>query len=415
MKRNVTIVTDAISRTRGGAEIYLAALAELITRHGHPVRVLSRRSCPDPLPAGVTLQLVNTGRTSGLLRELTFAKNVRHMLNGHRDVVLSTVPIAGATHYQPHSGVYRAGFTASGESLEAGLRKKFYRLGDRLNLKRRWLAAQQERLFADPHGPRIMTFSNAVRHQIKDQYGVSEKRITTLPLGVDLGRFRPRDNATSEPSKAQLVLLFAAHNFRLKGLHCLLAALSRAIEQGLDAELRIIGNGSPSPFRKELSQPSLVGRVHFLGPVSDQEMPHHYRLSDAIVHPTFSDHCSLVVLEALACGTPVITTHQNGAAELITPGGEGLIISQPRDLKGLTDALLLLRDQARVKEMRRAALAMRPRIDFSDHAQNVLEWLLDEHPSAERAESRSSLSHSRGAVSLSGAAHSYAVKMKGEE
>jgi len=41
------------------------------------------------------------------------------------------------------------------------------------------------------------------------------------------------------------------------------------------------------------------------------------------VHPTFSDHCSLVVLEALACGRPVITTAQNGAAELIEPGKQG--------------------------------------------------------------------------------------------
>ena len=54
-----------------------------------------------------------------------------------------------------------------------------------------------------------------------------------------------------------------------------------------------------------------------------------YWSSDFFVQPTFYDPCSLVVLEALACGLPVITTAQNGAGELMSNGRQGYVLSAP--------------------------------------------------------------------------------------
>jgi UDP-glucose:(heptosyl)LPS alpha-1,3-glucosyltransferase len=66
--------------------------------------------------------------------------------------------------------------------------------------------------------------------------------------------------------------------------------------------------------------------------------------SDLLVHPTFYDPCSLVVLEALACGLPVITTAHNGAAELMHPPSEGFVIDDPHDLNQLAGRLSDLTD-----------------------------------------------------------------------
>ncbi|MCL4502926.1 MAG: glycosyltransferase, partial [Deltaproteobacteria bacterium] len=67
--------------------------------------------------------------------------------------------------------------------------------------------------------------------------------------------------------------------------------------------------------------------------------------------------CSNVVLEALACGAPVITTNANGAAEFLTPGENGGILTRPDDLEGLTKALEDYLRRGDAPEVRQAAAA----------------------------------------------------------
>ena len=69
--------------------------------------------------------------------------------------------------------------------------------------------------------------------------------------------------------------------------------------------------------------------VIFVG--HQEPMRHAYFAADFLVHPTFYDPCSLVVLEALACGLPVITTRANGAHELLSPPREGYVLDDPHD------------------------------------------------------------------------------------
>jgi UDP-glucose:(heptosyl)LPS alpha-1,3-glucosyltransferase len=64
-----------------------------------------------------------------------------------------------------------------------------------------------------------------------------------------------------------------------------------------------------------------------------------YQAADLLALPTLYDPCSNVVLEALGCGCPVITTAANGAAEFITPGENGEVIAHPNDIKVWAGAL----------------------------------------------------------------------------
>ena len=73
-------------------------------------------------------------------------------------------------------------------------------------------------------------------------------------------------------------------------------------------------------------------------------MRNTYFAADFLVHPTFYDPCSLVVLEALACGLPVITTAANGASELLSPPREGYVVADPHDHEQLADCLAELLD-----------------------------------------------------------------------
>ena len=76
--------------------------------------------------------------------------------------------------------------------------------------------------------------------------------------------------------------------------------------------------------------------------------------------PTLYDPCSNVVLEALACGSPVVTTRANGAKDFIVPGENGIILSEPDDTAGLASALadfLERQGDRRVKQATQDAVA----------------------------------------------------------
>ena len=111
-------------------------------------------------------------------------------------------------------------------------------------------------------------------------------------------------------------------------------------------------------------------RVRFLGRRND--LPALYRAADVLVLPTRHDPCSLVLLEALACGLPAISTRQNGATEIMTHGQHGYILQGPRDPE-LGVCLLSMADPERRATMRAACLALRPALSWERHLQTLLE------------------------------------------
>lgn len=372
MKPTVTLITDSLSRRRGGAEIYLAGLAAFLTQNGHAIHALVRRDSTDFSMPGVTVETMPPGG-SGLRGEKNFIRAVRQRLRGNEPIVLSTIAMPGITHYQPHMGLQRRGFLASRDSRNSAFFRTVHALASPFNLKRRWLLQMQERLLTRASTTKIMVFSRLVHAQILADYPVSPANITVAPLGVDLERFHPEERRT--PAADKLKLLFTGHNFQLKGLHCLLPALALAQKDGLKAELHIVGNGHRPAFEKLAARLGLAAHVKFLGLVDGPAAAALYRSCDALVHPTFSDHCSLVVLEALASGLPVITTKQNGAAEFIESDKSGIILGHPRNTAALAHALVRLQDRQKLAAMSAAAAALRPQLDFNRHAQAVLAWL----------------------------------------
>lgn len=373
------MIAESLDRRRGGAESHLADLAQSFVRAGHPVRAFLRR--PGGCPASVDAEVVPAWIGSGALGERRFASIVQRRLAGTRGIVFSTLPLClpEVTHYFSPGSLYRSGFETERASFDPGLRRRLYRLGNRLNLQRRRWVAEQERLLSRPAPLGVLTLSAAARRQMLQLFPLAPERVVTIPSGVDLREFRP--GPVPAPRAERLRLLFVGHNFRLKGLHCLLRALSSAGRDGLQAELTVAGGGASREFRALTASLGLTDRVHFRGPVSagvGANLGELYRGSDALVHPTFADHCSLVVLEALASGLPVVTTRRNGAAERMESGRHGFILEDPRDIAALAAALLRLQDRKKLDEMRAAAIALRPQLDFADHARGVLAWLTSE-------------------------------------
>lgn len=87
--------------------------------------------------------------------------------------------------------------------------------------------------------------------------------------------------------------------------------------------------------------------------------------------PTRRDSCSLVVLEALASGLPVISTRQNGATEIMTDGVHGYVLQGPDDPR-LAEAMRLMQSAERRAAMREACLALRPLLSWENHVSTLL-------------------------------------------
>ena len=105
--------------------------------------------------------------------------------------------------------------------------------------------------------------------------------------------------------------------------------------------------GSPktAEFERLARRLGVADRVRFIGYCAD--MRNAYFAADFFVHPTFYDPCSNVVLEAMACGLPVITSRYNGASELMHPPQEGYVIDDPHDHERLAACLTQMLDPAR--------------------------------------------------------------------
>jgi UDP-glucose:(heptosyl)LPS alpha-1,3-glucosyltransferase len=196
--------------------------------------------------------------------------------------------------------------------------------------RRRALTFLERRIFERGGARFVMTNSRLVRDQVLHHYRVSEDRVRVMYNSVDTSRFNP---AARERLGAPLrrrygigpedrLILFAGNEFRLKGLSVLLEAVA-----GLDArKIRIIvaGSDSAAPYRSRARRLGLGDAVVFAG--YQKALEGFYGAADLFVLPTRYDPFANVCLEAMACGTPVMTTRMNGVSEVIETGRDGFVL-----------------------------------------------------------------------------------------
>jgi len=352
MKIGITI--ENLSPHRGGAEVYTLWLARRLAAAGHDVTVLAEKcGYPDvkflPVPVG------GVGRA---WRALSFARNACRLLErGGYDVTLDMGRSYGGRLHQTHNGCHPAARAANLRAEPNPLVRALRAAALALSPKE-WAYAfiERERVRRGAH---IIALSRFVAEDWRRFYGVTAARLHTIYNGVDVSRFRP--GPPSNP-QAPLTILCVAQNFRRKGVFHLLQAAQRLARTAPGSfRVRIVGLGYASGPRYEALAASLgVGdRVEFIGETDD--IAAVYAAADVFCLPTFYDPCPLVLRGALAAGRPVVTTRFNGAAELLTPGREGFVVEDPRDVPALADALARLFDPALRARMSAAARALAER------------------------------------------------------
>src|SRR5262249_23576112 len=155
--------------------------------------------------------------------------------------------------------------------------------------------------------PLVVVNSRMVQRHFEEFYGIPPEPIRGVRSAIDPGRFVAEDRPRRRPderrrwgvSPEETVGLFVAMNYRLKGLAQLLDAFA-LVPQGKPSRLVVVGHPKFGRYQQQARRLGIADRVLFLGHRGDPK--DCYFAADYLVHPTFYDPCSLVVLEALACG-----------------------------------------------------------------------------------------------------------------
>lgn len=339
----VAIVIRKLDPQRGGAETWTAQLVRSLVRDGHRVTVVAEQLRLPPSPQLEFLK-VRLSSKSHDGRRLEFARRAAEAVQRlDVDVVHDQGDGWYCDLFQPHGGTRAASLEQNLLRLPPPLRP-LKRLAHAL-LPRYRIQRELERRQYTQADALYIAVSDLVANRMVADYGISRDRIRVVYNGVDTGYFHPdeareagrhlRQQLNAGPETTVFALV--ATNFQLKGGPQLVRAIEQLVRRGHDVRLIIAGKPPSSLRRWSYWRRGLLPYVRFTGLLADPRSV--YAAADVYVHPTFGDACSLVVLEAMAMGLPVITTAANGAATLVDRFDAGIVLDEPGGGRALVHAL----------------------------------------------------------------------------
>lgn len=176
-----------------------------------------------------------------------------------------------------------------------------------------------------------------------------------IPNGVDTDRFSPDQPVLPELADGNPTVLFVGRMDPRKGLKYLLRAFPRIAASVPNVRLVVVGNGLLRRYYQSFLPAALTARVRYVGFVPGTVLPRYYRSADVYCAPSVGgESFGIVLLEAMASGTPVVASNITGYNSVVHDGVEGRLVP-PRDPDALADAIVeLLRDPKRRMAMGQA-------------------------------------------------------------
>ena len=245
---------------------------------------------------------------------------------------------------------------------------------------RSWLA-RIERTLAQ--ASRIITVSESTRRDLLELYDVDPGRVSVIPLGVDRARFRPSERDAIDLVRSRFglngpYLLYLGGIEPRKNLRSVLVAFARL---GPDVRLVIAGSGvewnpeGPVLLQKALDSlpPEARRRVVRTGYVSEGDKVALLSGAGALVYPSLYEGFGLPVLEAMACGTPVVTSDRSSLPEV---AGEGALYVDPSDPEVIAAAIeMVLSDSQLRTQLRETGMEQAARFTWEETARRTVEVL----------------------------------------
>lgn len=182
----------------------------------------------------------------------------------------------------------------------------------------------------------ILSVSSALANRMTE-IGVDKSRIQVIYNGVNLEKFIPIENSVDNETP---YILFIGNLIKDKGVLELLDSYEILHKKNINIELRFIGSGPiMSELKRRVKQKNLTKNVKFLGIVSHDELPKHIAKSNILALPSYREGVPNVILEAMACGIPVVGSSVGGIPEVVNEN-TGILVKSI-DSESIAEALLV--------------------------------------------------------------------------
>jgi UDP-glucose:(heptosyl)LPS alpha-1,3-glucosyltransferase len=381
---NIAFCYESVLPKRGGCETYIADLARRLIADRHEVHLYACRWDAAALPADIRYHALPAVRGPRFLRPWRFGTRCLEAMAANRhDVSIGFDKTWGQDILFPQGGLHAASAEHNLRKYRNAVARWLARTCKALDLAHRSFTRLERRQYLTQPRPQIIVNSRMVRNHFLRFYGVPPEDIHVIYSAIPQDRLyepaRPRVRLEWRQehglAPAETVALFVATNYRLKGLVPLLYAVqSLAARSEFRAargfRLVVAGNSKTGPYLRLARRLGVEQHVKFIGHCPN--ISRQFYAADFLVHPTFYDPCSLVVLEALACGLPVVTTRFNGASELLHPLREGYVIDNPHDHNHLAWCMAQLLDPVRRSACAHAARQTAAGWTFEHHYRQML-------------------------------------------
>ncbi len=326
----IGLVTPYVYPVPGGVNQHVRYLYENLRKRGHDVRILTsshglqRASEGDVIRIGKGFSMPTNGSVGTITLSPRYVSQVTDVLARERFDLLHFhepfVPFLSLIVLRQSTSVNVATFHAYGGFSPA------YEFGSRV------MGSYAERL----HGR--IAVSAAARHFI-DRFFPGDYRV--IPNGVDVGRFAQAVPIARWQDGTRNLLFVGRHEPR-KGLLDLLKAYRILRKTGCQCRLLVVGTGPQEREARRYVMTRKLGGVEFLGRVSDDEKAALFKTADVYVSPaTGGESFGIVLLEAMAAGTPIVCSDIHGYKGVVRRGREGILVP-PRKPKAIAAGIARL-------------------------------------------------------------------------
>ena len=340
-------------RPDGGAERFVARAAHALSAQGVEIMLVTR-----DWPKGaddMRIERCNPRYLGSIWRDLGFALCACRRLRALKaDLVQSHERMACADIFRAGDGLHRSWLAQRRRTTSPWGRVRL-----RLNPYHLYALAAETKALTHPRLRAVICGSRMVRDEIAAAFPQTADKLVVLYNGVDIQHFHPDVKAERDQVRQRhgipfgdTVFVFVGSGFYRKGL----AEAMRAIALlPASAGLLVVGQDRHEARYRQLGQALGIGnRLWFSGRQTDPRP--FYGAADAFILPALYDPSPNVVLEAMACGLPVVTSRSAGTSELLVEGKTGFVCDA-LDTDGIAQACASLLDPIQRAEMGQAARA----------------------------------------------------------
>lgn len=186
----------------------------------------------------------------------------------------------------------------------------------------------------------IIAVSKAVRDELVKHYRY-KGRITVIPNGIDVNRFKPDEKRGNRKR-----VIFSGRLIALKGPQLIIRAIPHVLKEHEDAVFVFAGAGSREPYKRMLQETGIPEENFEFCYIDYRNMPQFYSSGDMLALPSLLESFPLSVLEAMACGLPVVASDVGDVAQLVKDGETGFLTAKGDYLTVATRINQLLGDEA---------------------------------------------------------------------